>query len=1143
MTLLLVENGCPNCGGSISADRLEKGLPCYRCLPKPTNDVCRRVKKRFLKEFCETDEKLSDFVSFFERALGSSPWSLQKLWAKRVFKGYSFAMVAPTGVGKTTFGLIMSLYLDGKILLVFPTRILADQAGNRLKEISEKLNLNKRILVYESKKKVKEQFIQGDYDILCGTNMFLHRNFETLYRFKFSFVFVDDIDSFLKSSRNVDNLFKLLGFSEDEIRLALKESKTQEDWEKLERIRRRKRDTVLLISSATLKPKSKRIMLFRNLLGFDVQKASISVRNVIDAFKEAGSFEEALDYSIELIKKLGKGGLVFVPSEELDRVVETYRKEGFRTVSYTEYSPKELYSILEKGEFDVAVGIAHINNPLVRGLDLPHIVRYALFIDVPKHEIPLKPTLKPSGLYTLILSIMKLLTEEEKAKAMEYVSYLRKYLNMTEEALEKYPRIKQRLMEISNFVRSKVEDETFISKLESSEDISLVRREEGLFLIVGDASTYIQASGRTSRFIAGGMTKGLSIILFWDRKAFNSLRRRLATGFMQADVEFKDLERIDLESIMREIDEDRARAREILQGKAVEHVKDLFRTTLVVVESPNKARTIASFFGKPQLRMLNGSILYEIPLGERLLLIGASLGHVLDLVVDRGFFGVIEEHDSFIPVYTTIKRCKSTGEQHTDISYLKSRCNGEIEDKIELVNALRNANYEVDEVFIATDPDAEGEKIAYDLFLLFRSFNPNIKRMEFHEITPKAFRTAMEQKQDFDINRVKSQIVRRVLDRWVGFTLSRILWKRFGKNYLSAGRVQTPVLGWIIERYELSKRRKARISFKLGGIVFRIDIEDKELAKEIYKDLHLLRLNFKQKRTEERTPLPPYTTDTILQDASEVLGFSAQKTMSILQNLFEEGFITYHRTDSTRVSDAGKFMVAKPYILERFGEGYFQPRTWGEGGAHECIRPTRNIDPDEFRFMIGANLAELKDPYDALKLYSLIFRRFIASQMRNAKVVVEKLVLELPYWDYETEVVSEVLEDGYNLMFSNFKLFNKSKLSLEDPQYKEVPFAPLYTQGTLIQEMKRRGLGRPSTYAHIVQTLLERKYVIEKNGKLIPTSMGIKIYEYLRSNYPDYTSEELTRKLEEAMDNIEQGKIDYMEVLREAYRVKELLPT
>jgi reverse gyrase len=259
-------------------------------------------------------------------------------------------------------------------------------------------------------------------------------------------------------------------------------------------------------------------------------------------------------------------------------------------------------------------------------------------------------------------------------------------------------------------------------------------------------------------------------------------------------------------------------------------------------------------------------------------------------------------------------------------------------------------------------------------------------------------------------------------------------------------------------------------------------------------------------------------------------------------NLFEAGLITYHRTDSTRVSDAGKFSVAKPYISERFGEELFTPRSWGEGGAHECIRPTRPLDPKDLRVMVAGGLIDLEDPQNSLRVYELIFRRFMASQMKPARLKVADLKIVLPYFEWSAPVVLEILEEGYNALLKHIRTFPRKEVyDIQEKTFRKVPKVSLFTQGGLIQEMKRRGLGRPSTYAHIVQTLIDRGYVREVKGRLIPTRMGLQVYQYLTENYPEYTSEDLTRRLEEDMDRVERGEADYLEILREVHRVKDLL--
>ncbi len=1146
--LFLIAHACPNCGGTISDERLIKGLPCFHCLPKPTEeDIChylaREQRLKRLAPFCEVKEKLKDFERFFKKALGFSLSSLQETWVKRLLFRESFAIVAPTGTGKTTFGLLAALYFRGRVLILVPTRLLAQQVGERLEELATKSGLERKILAYLGKKKDKEAFQTRDFEILICTTAFFYKHLDELQELDFEFVFIDDVDSFLKRSAHIDRLFKLLGFSEAEIALALKPRKTERDFEKLERIRKRHAGRkILLLSSATLKPKTSRVMLFKFLLGFDIQRAVSTLRNIVDAYEEREDDLSSLtSRAAELIRMLGKGGLLFVSQsygkEAVEEVVETLRQAGLHVLSYLEFSPEELMAEMEKGEFDVAVGLAHLANPLVRGIDLPYVLRYALFLGVPKHLIPTRVTLLPRSLYNVLVNILSLLEEEERISALAYIQYLRRYLNLQEEALSRYPRLQARLEEIKAFVDQKFADEAFLKRLEEAEDVFLTRSPEGeLYLVAGDTATYIQASGRVSRLTVFGLLKGLSVVLVEDRRAFTSLEKRLR--FQLGDeFSFKPLAELDLKSLSEELTEVR---RPGTRGGAHQ---DLMRTALVVVESPHKARTIASFFGKPSVRRVGEAFVYEIPTEDKLLMISASLGHVFNLSRRKGFFGVLEEKGRFIPIFDSIKICRQTGEQLVDPEEVKLRCpEGPVYDKQELLDSLRRLAYEIQEVYIGSDPDAEGEKIAYDLLAELRPFNAAVKRLEFHEVTPRAFREALAAPADFNLNRVKAQLTRRVIDRWVGFVLSRKLWQAFGNKRLSAGRVQSPVLGWVIARAEEAKQKKGRLSFLLFGHRFVLELEDLALARQIYEQMGAFSWQIKERKEEEKGPLPPYTTDTILQDASAKLGLTTRETMQFLQELFESGLITYHRTDSTRISEVGRYQVARPYIVAKFGEEFFYPRSWGEGGAHEGIRPTRPREAEELRLMIANGLLSLSAPKPILRLYDLIFKRFMASQMRPALVELTRLIFAVPVYQWEEEVISRIIRPGFEQMYPTFKVVELKEDAPRELSFKLVPKVELYTEGTLVQEMKKRGLGRPSTYAEIVTTLIQRRYVkVLPGGRLYPTKLGREVYAYLKKNFPEQVDEELTRRVEAAMDEIEEGRLDYQQVLKEAYAIRRFL--
>ena len=1156
--LFYVANGCPNCYGIISDERLAKGLPCENCLPEENfsssfniSDICEvlhsRQSLKNLKVFCEVEKKVKQFKKVFYEILNTNPSSLQIGWAKRFFLGESFAIVAPTGTGKTTFGLITSLLTSKKVLIIVPTKVLVKQVEEKLNSYLEKLkdpNLkHKIILAYTGSTKEKELLEKGKFNIFICTSAFMHRNFELLKTLDFSLIFVDDVDSFLKSSKNVDNLFLLLGFSKEEIELALKRNKEEEDYEKLLKIKEKHKKKVkqLIVSSATLKPKTNRVLLFQNLLGFEITRFVSTLRKVVDTYisvdledkkNKDEIFYKLLEVAENLIHNLKDGGLIFVEESfgrnYVEIVTDYLRSKGLKVISYLEADEEKLLSALRNKEVDVAIGLCHIGNPLVRGVDLPEILRYAIFLGVPKHIFPLSQnkegftlSISPQFLHSILLSLMPLLEEEERISALSYITYLRKYLTLKEEQIIQYEGLYKKILSIKKFLEDKLNNLDFIEKLKKSEEVFLEIDEKGnYYVIVGNASSYLQASGRISRLTTRGLLPGLSIILVDNFKALNSLRKRLRF-YLGEEVEIKEL---NLEEILK-LDKQIKNERQKLTKEKID-----FKNCLIIVESPHKAKTIANFFGKPSIRRIKNVWVYEIPIENTLLSICASLGHVFNLSRKKGIFGVLQMDSHFYPVFNTIKIDRKTGEQFVDED-IKDK--NEIFDKGEIIEVLRTLSFCADQVFIASDPDAEGEKIAYDLYTNIKPFQPNIKRLEFHEVTERALRSALENPQEINIARVKAQLARRVADRWVGFSLSQQLWKVFKRSYLSAGRVQTPVLGWIIERAELAKQYKFRISFTLNDHKFNIEVEKEELVKKIIQELPKnLEIKEKKRFEDELSPPPPYTTDTILEDAFHFFRFSSSYTMQLLQELFELGLITYHRTDSTRISEIGRYQVAKPYITQTLGDEYFYPREWFSKGAHEGIRPTRAWDLTEIKLRVAHGLLTFKKPKDSFKLYDIIFRRFMASQTRKTKVLKGSFEFKLPSYSWEETLILEILQPGYEYFWTKPQIFKLIESSYpENIQYTKVPKVFLYDQGTLIQEMKKRGLGRPSTYAEIISTLLHRYYIYElKNGGLVPTSLGKEVYNYLKSNYSEYISEEFTKELEKFMDEVEEGKKDWEEI-------------
>ncbi|MCS7171362.1 MAG: reverse gyrase [Aquificaceae bacterium] len=1128
----LFKNLCPNCEGYITAERLNLGIPCEACMPEKRDSYCESlVREGKLSKVCSMEKKLKDWEAYFETHIRSKPWSLQLGWAKRVFLGNSFGLLAPTGVGKTSFGLSMASYLarEGrKSYIILPTKVLVDLVLKRLKAFGH----GDEVLYFSEdspkQKEIKKSKLQrGEFQILVSTSMFLYKNQDTIPR-DFSFIFVDDVDSFLKTARNIDKLLFLLGFEQEDIdqamkliRLKEKRNKEEADWEGLRELSEEikkvsgKRRGVLVVSSATSNPRSSRIKLFRELLGFEVGTPTFYLRNVLDLYEDIGARPPE-----DWIRLLGKGGLLFVPSERkkefVEEVVSYLQEKGIRACSY-ERLDEEMLKKYEKGEVEVLVGIASYRNPLARGIDLPHVIRYALFYGVPKIVISLNFEENLSHLLWALMSLRSLIAKRLSHRLKEvdrWLESLRKYQYLSEEFLKDKPELVDRISRLRREVNDFLSSEELIQLMESSEEITLRKTEEGYQMVVSDATGYLQASGRVSRMFAGGISRGLSLVLVEDKKAFKHLLKKVR--WFNEDINFKKLTDVSLEEVLKDIDRDRERIKEFLSGKEVPENREVLKPVLIVVESPNKAKTIASFFGRAVRRRVGDHELMETSAEDRYIMITASLGHVLDLNKEEGFHGV-HINGKPVPVYEVI------------------------EGKERIVESLRRMALEAQEVLIATDPDTEGEKIGWDVAELLRAYNPNIRRMEFHEVTRKAVIKALKEQRDFNMNLVKAQVLRRVADRWVGFEFSKLLQSAFAKSWLSAGRVQTPVLGWIIGREKDYRKKVYKVSFPIdsdGRLRAEWSFEEEKEAKEFYENLSEVEVELLEEREEVRNPPPPFSTDTMLKSASDAYRWSLPKTMNLAQNLFELGYITYHRTDSTRVSDYG-INVAREYIREELGEEYFQGRSWGEGGAHEGIRPTRSMDPEELRALVlSGQVNELTREH--LLLYELIFKRFMASQIRSVRLKVIKLKIKAFDKEREMEVPTEVLQDGWNKLIplETYRIRTGTIDVKDGRRFSTQPKAYLYTHGELVQDMKRKGIGRPSTYASIVEKLIERGYVIENKGFLIPTKLGKEVYSYLekREEIGDFLKEDFTQKLEELMDKVELGEEDYADILTDLYR-------
>ncbi|RUM34651.1 MAG: reverse gyrase [Archaeoglobus sp.] len=1055
--LYIYRDLCPQCGGDLHSEEAESGFCKNKNIP-----LCHY----------SADIDVKEFLEFFREAVGE-PTSLQKMWARRILSGESFAAVAPTGIGKTTFGIAMSVFLasSGKrCYLLFPTSLLAEQSFRKLLEICEKTKVKFKVncgdgdglhvMYYRKMKKTErekffEELKEGKDSILITTSQFLVRNFSRM-KCCYNFIFVDDVDSILKASKNVDRILQLLGF-----RYAGK-------W-------MGKAEGSLMVSTATAK-KGKKARLFMELLNFDVGSSYHSLRNVEDIVVEDDSVETLCN----ILDRMGDGGLLYTSSREEAEEIYECLKDSYKVglAGKTE----NIYEEFESGELEYIIGTSYYYGTLVRGLDLPERIKFVVFINAPVFTIKVDDVDAVSDRMLKILRMVFRIPDELS----------------DEEAKEEIKR--------SMSVGKEIVDR----------DICLRKGE----LIFPDIRTYVQGSGRTSRLFSGGITKGASFLLESDR----CIREAFLERSKHFNIEFKKINEVDFNKLRKEIEESRKGFRRA--------VTDLIKPALFIVESPTKAKQISRFFGKPSIKVMKGIVAYEVPSSPYVLSVSASLGHVTDLTTEGGFHGVeIKKSKQFIPIYSPIKRCRECGYQFTGNALKCPKCGSENVDNSSIrISSLRKLAHDAGFVIIGTDPDSEGEKIAWDIKCLLSNCG-EIKRAEFHEITPKAVINALNNLRDVNLNLVKAQIVRRIEDRWIGFELSQKLWNVFGSKNLSAGRAQTPVLGWIIDRYYEHKKKKRvlvlkdlELSIELGDV----DLKEKEKIK-VKTSIHVV-----DKKVEERVPLPPYTTDTMLRDVNSILGISAADAMKLAQELFERGLITYHRTDSTRVSEAG-WRVAREWLGDDF-----QAREWFAEGAHECIRPTRPVDKNTLRRLVQEGIIPAEGmSWRHYALYDLIFRRFMASQCKNyiVEIVIYKIILNL---ENKKEIFEERVVGATGRAYELYKAV-KIKRPLPEGDMdvigdvRLVPLKPLLTQSELIQMMKERGIGRPSTYSTIIEKLFQRNYIVEKNGRLIPTKKGIDVYGYLVRNYRDFVSEERTRKLEEKMDAVEMGKVDYTDVLRELY--------
>ena len=547
---------------------------------------------------------------------------------------------------------------------------------------------------------------------------------------------------------------------------------------------------------------------------------------------------------------------------------------------------------------------------------------------------------------------------------------------------------------------------------------------------------------------------------------------------------------------------------------------------LIIVESPAKANTIKKFLGG------NTKVV-------------ASMGHIRDLPKSK--LGINIENN-FEPEYINIR------------------------GKGDLIKELKKDAKNAKKVYLATDPDREGEAIAWHLSNILNVDEKKVTRVTFNEITKTAVQKAIKEPRDIDINLVDAQQARRVLDRIVGYKISPVLWKKVRRG-LSAGRVQSVAVKLIVDREEeiekfipeeywniyaelIDKKTNKKFEAKFyGKSGKKQEIHSQEEVNEILATIKKATYIIEEvkKSEKKRTPAPPFTTSTMQQEASRKIGFSIKKTMSVAQGLYEGvkiqdkgtvGLITYMRTDSTRISEEAR-ATAKKYITETYGEDYYENRYYKTNkeaqDAHEGIRPTyAELEPEKIKDSLT------KDQY---KLYKLIYNRFMASQMASAVYDTMSVTINANNYTFKA--------NGQNIKFKGFmtlyvegtdgkeekeagmlpELIQNEIVKLEKIEPKQSFTEPpaRYTEASLVKTLEEKGIGRPSTYSPTITTILERRYIEKEQKQLVPTELGKIVNKLLCENFADVINVEFTAKVETEFDNIAEGKENWKKMIEEFY--------
>ena len=547
---------------------------------------------------------------------------------------------------------------------------------------------------------------------------------------------------------------------------------------------------------------------------------------------------------------------------------------------------------------------------------------------------------------------------------------------------------------------------------------------------------------------------------------------------------------------------------------------------LIIVESPAKANTIKKFLGG------NTKVV-------------ASMGHIRDLPKSK--LGIDVEHN-FEPEYINIR------------------------GKGDLIKELKKDAKSSKKVYLATDPDREGEAIAWHLSNMLDVDDSKVTRVTFNEITKTAVQKAIKEPRDIDINLVDAQQARRVLDRIVGYKISPVLWKKVRRG-LSAGRVQSVAVKLIVDREEeiekfipeeywniyvklLDEKSKKTFEAKFyGKDGKKQEVHNKEQVDKILSGIENAKYIVEdvKKGEKKRNPAPPFTTSTMQQEASRKLGFTLKKTMSVAQGLYEGvkipekgtvGLITYMRTDSTRISEEAR-AAAKKHIVEEYGENYYENRYYKTNkeaqDAHEGIRPTyADLEPDKIKESLTN---------DQYKLYKLIYNRFMASQMTAAVYDTMSVTIDANNYTFKA--------NGQNLKFKGFMTLYVE--GTDEKQEEEVGIIPelevkqevkkqkiepkqsfteppaRYTEASLVKALEEKGIGRPSTYSPTITTILERRYIEKVQKQLMPTELGKVVNKLLVENFSDVVNVEFTANIENQFDNIAEGKENWRKMISDFY--------